>query len=92
MPVYHLNADFDYREMQDFTRLDPDCVHTTLPTPLTMPEQVLSYVILCFLAAFALLHSIFQVTLCVRTKVKTFNNPVKEPYAFGVYFGSLLPV
>ena len=38
--VYHLNQDFDYLQMQDFARLDPDCLHTTLTTPLRMPEQV----------------------------------------------------
>ena len=41
VPVYHLNADFDYRRMLDYTRLDPDCVHTVGP-PRTMPEQVVS--------------------------------------------------
>ena len=39
VPVYHLNADFNYREMLDFTRLDPDCVHTVGP-PRPMSEQV----------------------------------------------------
>ena len=39
VPVYHLNADFDYRHMLDFTRLDPDCVHTVGP-PRPMPKQV----------------------------------------------------
>ena len=39
VPVYHLNADFNYREMLDFTRLDPDRVHTVGP-PRPMPEQV----------------------------------------------------
>ena len=39
--MYHLNADFDHRQMLDFTRLDPDCVHTVGP-PRPMPKQVTS--------------------------------------------------
>ena len=49
VPVYHLNADFDYRKMQDFSRLDPDCLHTTLTTPLTMPKQVISQIYHCLI-------------------------------------------
>ena len=30
MPVYFLNADFDYRNLLDFTALDPDCLHTVI--------------------------------------------------------------
>ena len=41
--VYHLNADFNYLQMQNFSRLDPDCLHTSLTTPLTMPKQVISH-------------------------------------------------
>ena len=28
MPVYYLNADFNYRQMIDYNELDIDCVHT----------------------------------------------------------------
>ena len=39
MPVYFLNADFDYRKMMDFAAFDQDCVHTDGP-PIPMPEKV----------------------------------------------------
>ena len=28
VPVYYLNADFDYRKMLDYNAPDIDCVHT----------------------------------------------------------------
>ena len=30
VPVYFLNADFDYRNLLDFTAPDPDCLHTVI--------------------------------------------------------------
>ena len=133
MPVYHLNADFDYRQMQDFSRLDPDCLHTTLTTPLTMPKQVVSSGSHLFFLSISPInrdaiyrtHNLYdhaqagyitnislfdlksslhfnmcslftkfstQVTSCVRTMAKTFTNPVDGASAFGVFFGTLLPV
>ena len=98
--VYHLNADFDYREMQDFSRLDPDCLHTTtLSTPLILPNQVIilhTFIIVWDLCCLWMwddeMWDDVKVTSCVRTMMKTFTNPVEASSAFGVFFGSLLPV
>ena len=30
VPVYFLNAEFDYRNLLDFAALDPDCLHTVI--------------------------------------------------------------
>ena len=36
MPVYFLNADFDYRNLLDFTAPDPDCLHTVIGVVVEM--------------------------------------------------------
>jgi hypothetical protein len=33
-----------------------------------------------------------KATICMRTKHYTYMNPVVSSYAFGFFFGSLLPV
>jgi len=39
VPVYFLNADYDYRNMKDWSRPDIDCVHTVGDT-IPFPEKV----------------------------------------------------
>ena len=36
VPVYFLNADFDYRNLLDFTAPDPDCLHTVIGVVVEM--------------------------------------------------------
>ena len=57
--VYHLNADFDYRQMLDYTRLDPDCLHTVDP-PRPMPKQVIT---------------IFSIIIIIITAFEAFAHP-----------------
>ena len=39
VPVYYLNADYDYRNMKDWARPDIDCVHTVGDT-IPFPEKI----------------------------------------------------
>ena len=39
VPVYFLNADYDYRNMKDWSRPDIDCVHTVGDT-IPFPEKI----------------------------------------------------
>ena len=39
VPVYYLNADYDYRNMMDWSKPDIDCLHT-VGDPIPFPEKV----------------------------------------------------
>ena len=50
MPVYFLNADFDYRNLLDFTAPDPDCLHTVIGVVVEMVLVVIMTIgkLVCF--------------------------------------------
>ena len=45
MPVYFLNADFDYRNLLDFTAPDPDCLHTVISVMVMVAMVVMMMLI-----------------------------------------------
>ena len=85
MPVYNLNADFDYWNMLDWNRPDIDCLHTvnlkiTMTAMMKIPEQVQpSY------------PMPEQMTICMRTLHNTFMFP-NYAYAFAFFFGTIFSV
>ena len=50
VPVYFLNADFDYRNLLDFTAPDPDCLHTVIGVVVEMVLVVIMTIgkLVCF--------------------------------------------
>ena len=42
VPVYYLNADFDYWNMLDWKRPDIDCLHTVIVTMTTMTTMTMT--------------------------------------------------
>ena len=95
VPVYYLNADFDYWNMLDWNRPDIDCLHTvmtmTTSMAMTMTMTIMMAMTLVMMQVGPPLPMPEQMTICLRTLHYTFLFP-KFSYAFAFFFGSLLSV
>ena len=93
VPVYYLNADFDYWNMLDWNRPDIDCLHTVylMTMAMTMWMTIMMSMTLVMMQVGPALPMPEQMTICLRTLHYTFLFP-KFSYAFAFFFGSLLSV
>ena len=63
MPVYFLNADFDYRNLLDFTAPDPDCLHTVIGVVVEMVVMLMVEMVLVVIMTIGKLVC-FRVSTC----------------------------
>ena len=80
VPVYYLNADFDYRQLLEVGAADIDCLHTVQETR-EFPEEVFKNERLFTFAN--------QVTICLRVQHHTYVTPYHDFFAYGFTVGTL---
>ena len=65
MPVYFLNADFDHRNLLDFTALDPDCLHTVMVVMLSVIIMVVMVMVIIMVVMLSVLIIVVMVMVII---------------------------